>query len=676
MKEEEIKELQIQIDHINSRFETKNQEHMNVFNQVKDIQKCLINEQDKLKEKTITLQSLKSEKEILLDDLDNEKTRSEQLKDNLEMETKSNNELERKLRNSKELLEHTKQMLSRSEQSKFDNEQLYEEERNDAESCIQTLEQEKRLLEQSNEIDKAEANEMRLIIGQLENELKEANDMLQSHLTDEVTTRATEMATNALRDQLRESRGKQTFEHEAYLCEKETRILAEEEIDRLKSDLALLLQVEKLADSHDVRMQQLTSKAAGEVLERQRAEINALTKSLEEVMHELQSYQNKEREAEERAANSRLHASACEQELIGAKSNLSLLKESLEILKRDEYQMRITLEHRVKSSDDERATLNLAYGCEIKNLKAEISQGQIERDRLVHALNESEKANTALVYSTSAGHGDDVSSIEVELAKLRLEKAQLLAAVQESRSRAEQRIRSVVNGENEENQGSERKLIVAAEKSLKKLRLKYDETSSQLKLANDSNSELLSRMKDANISGLKNDLYRHENEVMKLGKANEELKSQVKQAKNEAKTSKSKLEEKCRLAEAKILELETQERKEAALAAELARVRNETSALGILSYGGSKSESKEMKADDLHDFVLELKEVVKEEREMYQDLLIEHEDLLALLAQQDLEKTSLQAALVTCAGQEAVEKAIIDAEAEAVEQFGKYIKLK
>ena len=61
---------------------------------------------------------------------------------------------------------------------------------------------------------------------------------------------------------------------------------------------------------------------------------------------------------------------------------------------------------------------------------------------------------------------------------------------------------------------------------------------------------------------------------------------------------------------------------------------------------------------------------------MYQDLLAEHEDLLALLAQQDIEKTSLQTALTNLAGQEAVEKAILEAETESVEQFGKYIKLK
>ena len=51
------------------------------------------------------------------------------------------------------------------------------------------------------------------------------------------------------------------------------------------------------------------------------------------------------------------------------------------------------------------------------------------------------------------------------------------------------------------------------------------------------------------------------------------------------------------------------------------------------------------------------------EREMYQELLSEHEDLLALLAQQDCEKKFLQQALAELGGNDAIEKAIHQAEA-------------
>jgi len=341
--------------------------------------------------------------------------------------------------------------------------------------------------------------------------------------------------------------------------------------------------------------------------------------------------------------------------------------------------MRLSLEHRIKALEGERETTLRSHGTEVKNLRAEISQAQMEKDRLIHALNESEKANSALVYSTSVDQDGNDSPLELELAKLRLEKAQLLAEVQENGSKVEQRIRQAISGDNQ-NTTSEKELLESAEKSLKSLQQRYNETSAQLELASASNADLLNRLKETNVSTLKNDLYRFEAEVSKLQKANEGLQAQLSKAENEAISTNAALEEKCRLADAKIRELERQERKEAALAAEVARMRDETLALKNASNNDIRaaSESKEgaMGAAEMHDFVLELKDAVKEERKMYHDLLAEHEDLLALLAQQDLEKTSLQAALTDTAGQGAVEMAILEAEKRAVEQFGKYIKLK
>lgn len=660
---------------LSTDLQTKNKE----IEELKVIQQTFNIEKEKHKDMASIIQNLSDEKAVALDQLDKEMFKSKQVHDTLENEQRTKVELESKLLETKELLEKAVETQNRSELAKMEIERMLDEDQQKYETQIQTLEDERRYLEESNEIDRAEANEMRLIIGQLESELKEANDMLQSHLTDEVSARATEMATNALRTQLKESREKQSYGHEAYICEKDARQAAEEEVEKLKSDLALLLQVDNFVETSDARMHQLTSKAAGEVMEREREEIDALTKSLQHLMKELQSCQSKEREAEERAANSRLHASACEQELFRAKSDISLLKDSIESSKRDESNMRSSLESRVKSLELEREAIMQSHGTETKNLKAEISQSQMERERLIHALNESEKANSALVYSTSVDQGGNDSPIELELAKLRLEKAQLLAAVQVNSSKVEQRIRNVFSGGEEKNESSEKELIEAAEKSLKGLQQKYDETSAQLVIANTSNTDLLNRLKEANVGALKNDLYRLETDVSKLQKMNEELQAQLTHAENEAKTTNITLEEKCRLADAKIRELERQERKEASLAAEIARMRDETLVKkSSNSDDGGASESKDaaVGADDMHDFVLELKEAVKEERKMYHDLLAEHEDLLALLAQQDLEKTSLQAALLNTGGHDAVDKAILEAEEQANEQFGRYIKLK
>ncbi len=673
-KNEELKVTKEEATRLSLELDAKHSSLVRLQDELHAVKGSLNVERVQREDNITEVQTLSNEKAKILEQLRTEKDLLKKTCYEMERETAKSSELMQKLDETERALNKLSLSSRQKEEDRMAAEEIFEQEKQDLQSRLHSLEEQKRYLEEANEIDKSEANEMRLIIGQLENELKEANDMLQSHLTDEVTTRATEMATNALRAQLKESREKQSSEHEAFLNEKEGRESAEKEIQRLKADLSLLLEAENIPNSGDNRMQQLTSKAAGEVLERQRGEIDALTKSLEQVMQELQSCQDKERAAEERAANSRLHASACEQELLGAKSDISLLKDSIKILKSDESEMKSMLEDRVKSLEEERENIMLSLGAEIKNLKAEISQNQLERDQLIHSLNESEKANSALVYSTSVEKGENGSSLELELSKLRLEKAQLLAAVQENGSKFEKRVRSAFSNENEK-KSSEKVLIESAERSLSSLQKKYDETAAQLKLANSSNTDLLNRMKETNASNLKNEVYRLEGEVQKLVKQNTTLESQLVTIANEAKSNNAKLEEKCRLAQAKVIELELQERKEAALAAECSRLRDEA-----IDYSNtrSSSESKEssLGVGEMHDVVLELKQTVREERKVYQDLLSEHEDLLALLAQQDLEKTSLQLALVQSAGKEAVESAFIEAERQSVQQFGKYIKLK
>ena len=53
----------------------------------------------------------------------------------------------------------------------------------------------------------------------------------------------------------------------------------------------------------------------------------------------------------------------------------------------------------------------------------------------------------------------------------------------------------------------------------------------------------------------------------------------------------------------------------------------------------------------------------------------EHENLLALLAQQDIEKASLCAALQKVGGKEAVDIATNEAQEEAFQKYGEYIQV-
>ena len=81
-------------------------------------------------------------------------------------------------------------------------------------------------------------------------------------------------------------------------------------------------------------------------------------------------------------------------------------------------------------------------------------------------------------------------------------------------------------------------------------------------------------------------------------------------------------------------------------------------------------------AQENYDFIVELKAAVKEERILYHELLTEHEDLLALVAQQDLERTSLHSAVVKLGGNEALQRVLSETEEKANEQFGRYIRVR
>jgi hypothetical protein len=71
----------------------------------------------------------------------------------------------------------------------------------------------------------------------------------------------------------------------------------------------------------------------------------------------------------------------------------------------------------------------------------------------------------------------------------------------------------------------------------------------------------------------------------------------------------------------------------------------------------------------------ELMEEVEGLRAMYEELEVEHEDLLALLAQQQLEKETLQSALLSHGGEVAVEDAQREAEEICISRFDQFIRM-
>merc|ERR1712238_241218 len=133
---------------------------------------------------------------------------------------------------------------------------------------------------------KTEAHEMRIIIGKLENEAQEVNNVMHTHLTDEVSARASEISNNALYLQLQDMKAKQITDQKIIDREQNMRALADEEIECLKSDLVLICKVEHEDDVNGLVMK-FTSKAAEDVVRKERAEIKCTHSTLDRVMQGL-----------------------------------------------------------------------------------------------------------------------------------------------------------------------------------------------------------------------------------------------------------------------------------------------------------------------------------------------------------------------------------------------------
>ncbi len=559
-------------------------------------------------------------------------------------------------------------------------------------------EDEKKRLEDTVHTSENEIMELKMFVGQLELELQEANDALQSHLTDEVTIRATEKAVAALRTQIKEMREKQVFDNQALMNEKSARISAEEEIERLKADLKILAKIEQSSGNYnDGQVQKMTSRASAEIMQRERHEIESLRRSLDEMMGELKSSKFREREAEDRAANSRMHASVCEQELLAAKADVDFLKQSLDNAKKDSSEVQSLLQNRINALENDRQNMLNSKKADVEVLKVELSNIVIERDQLIHALNESEKANSTLVYSTTIDNeGEDLQSLQAEIAKLKLENAQLLSEASKSASRLERRIKNALAGDASEVEAeieAEKRRCEDAEQSLCTVKEQYDKVTKDLEGMKMVNSQLAAKLQELSASSnLEEDVKRLGASLDTAEREKVDLLTKLNETESTAKTNIAKLEEKCKLAEAKIRELERVERKEAALAAEIAKLQEEnnmnmatkqqstsTSTSNIdtvQSYDDSERKREEMDPGDQLDHIRELQAEISQERTMYSDLLAEHEDLLALLAQTDCEKKCLQQALANAEGSDAVDRVISEAEEIVMDQFGRYVAYK
>jgi hypothetical protein len=347
------------------------------------------------------------------------------------------------------------------------------------------------------------------------------------------------------------------------------------------------------------------------------------------------------------------------------------------------------------SLEDEDDVLRKYHAGELENVRNEFAQVTMEKDRIVHQLKESEKTNAALVLAASKGENnenDDINDIEGEIAQLRVENAHLLTVAADDKVRAERRVREVLAAHTASSEADtilEHELRIAAEATIQTLKVELEELRNEEKKEGGPLDIDIRNKGQTSLDNLTKEIDFLKKDLQKLKKENSNLKTKMDQAASKAKAEIDSLTADCRKAQAKAHKLEREGRYDAAVKSEVARLR--------MSPGLSTPERRVTANDDwmlvsndpattdrfesslsnseAFDLIRKQKEEIQEERRMYLEFLAEHDDLLALLAQHDLERTCLKEALCEAGLEEAVDEAVRKAEDKSVEQFGKIIRV-
>lgn len=529
-----------------------------------------------------------------------------------------------------------------------------------------------------------ERDRLTVVVGQLEEELRLANDVIQTYVTDEAAEKATEIASNALRDELNDL--KYDIDHYKHQIESEksAREVAELEIERLRDDVATLAALTNPGGKPG-DLQLRTVQAAEKLKRKERIEIEELRNSLYRALDDVEIARGAEREAIQNLAKIRLQTSVCEQEIVAAKSEIHFLTQALEDLHQGEENKRASLEYRIGSLEDENDLLRKYHAGELEDVQHELSQVTMEKDRTVHQLRELERTNAALVYASSKEETEDSKDSndpEGDIAKLRVANAHLLTVAADDKARAERKLRESLAAQMASTEADailEHELRVNAEETIRSLKFQIEELKKARSRQTEegASSSMVQKTSDSTtkkIESLHQDLKKVQKE-----KANLQIQMETEAA--EAKAHIDKLTEECRKAQSKLHKAERDGRFDAAVKSEVTRLR--------MSPMASTPEARDdvflLKAEvesngtssnaAAFDLIRKHKEEIQEERKMYLEFLAEHDNLLALLAQQDVERICLREELSGAGGQVAVERALLRAEQKTMSQFGKIIKL-
>jgi len=541
--------------------------------------------------------------------------------------------------------------------------QQHVQNRRDQETIAHLETERHELLSQKAALEQSNSNLQRKV-DELEDELIEMSDTVQHDLTDEIVRKATEVASDALRQQVDDLHRQAEIDRSACLTERQARRTAEAEVKRLRQDLASLVGASDATDSGE--FQRMTMSAQAVVHRKQRIEIESLMKSITYSMEELAKSKSREKDAEERAAKSSLQAAMLEQELSGAKHDFKTLTETMDDMREAENVRREALEYRIQALENDQLNLQKLHGGEIDTLRNEVSHLTMERDRLFQNLRDSEKSRESLVASQSTG--DDSNDLD----RLRLENAQLVSASAEDAARLERKLHEAMEANRS---SSEADLILEQE-----LRRSVETMAEGLNQEVADLRQECTRLR-ATLAGTEAVYDNHDQvvalqqQVQQLTHARSTLEERLEKLKQEAESKVARAVEDSRIAKARALQLERENRYQH-------EVRLEVERLGHGDDDHSPDPAEETavpeksssRVAELYDVIQQQNVNLHEEREMYNSLREEHDDLLALLAQNDLTLKSAHAALERWGGPEAVALAQQQAEEQAVEQYGKFVR--
>jgi hypothetical protein len=534
--------------------------------------------------------------------------------------------------------------------------------------------------------DKLEEERDRLIgvVAQLEEELREANSMLQACVTDGSTEKASEFAANAIRDDVYNLRNHLNEYQQRFEDEKAAREVADLEIERLRDDIAAIL---SLSDSEKspTNMKRLTTKWIEKMQKTEHSEIDDLRKSLFRALEELEVVRSTERNTNESVSKLRLQISIYEQEIVAAKSEVNFLSEAMEELRQTEESKRASLEYRIGSLQNENDVFRKYQVSEMESLRNELAQMTMEKDLIVHQLKETEKTNASLILATSREENSEIqqdADVQNECVKLRIEKAHLLTIAAEDKGKAERRLRELLSAQvasSELDVILEHELRLSAETALQTLKeemnqLRNGKYSNQIQMTSESSTE--------------KELHDMRTCLEELKEQNTRLKASMNEEASKAKHMIDHLTDECRKAQAKAFKFDRDTRTEHAVQSEVSKMRLST----ISSHGDkvgldedfihsmrdvpcTKNCDIKVPSAEAFDLIRKQQKEIQEERMMYSETLQEHEDLLAFVAQQDLEKSCLREALIEFAGDDVAKDAMKKAAESAISRYGNAVQV-